>query len=319
MMSEPASCPSSDVGRTPTAVRIRSRPQSSGEACALPAHGRTRRFTPLEDVSMKHCRVSAFARVARVIAYAAVALVGGAGSLLAQGSTGKIEGRVRDQAGAPIANAQVFVVGTAFNALTNPQGYYFINNVPAQTVAVRAAFIGYKSTQVEGVKVLAGQTITVDVQLEQTAVQIVEITVVTQTQPLVPRDEVTTKQRVDGQFADHLPVDRINDVLKLQPGVTADNNGNLSVRGGRNNEAATYIDGVPVQAGYRGDRFVGSAGTAITISTNAFEEASVTTGSSSAEFGNAKSGIISILTKTGTNDYQGSLSYETDEPFGVNH
>jgi len=150
---------------------------------------------------MKHCRVSAFARVARVIAYAAVALGFGAGSPLAQGSTGKIEGRVRDQAGAPIANAQVYIVGTAFNALTNPQGYYFINNVPASTVAVRAAFIGYKATQVEGVKVLAGQTITVDVQLEQTATQLQDITVVTNTQPLVPRDEVTTKQRVDAMWS----------------------------------------------------------------------------------------------------------------------
>ena len=268
---------------------------------------------------MKHCRVSAFARVARVIAYAAVALGLGAGSLLAQGTTGKLEGRVRDQAGAPIANAQVYVVGTAFNALTNPQGYYFINNIPAGSVAVRAAFIGYKSTQVEGVKILAGQTITVDVQLEQTAVEIQEITVVTNAQPLVPRDEVTTKQRVDGQFADNLPVDRINDVLKLQPGVTADNNGQLSIRGGRNNEAATYVDGVPVQAGYRGDRFAGSAGTSLSISTNSFEEASVTTGSSSAEFGNAKSGIISIVTKTGTNEYNGSFSVQSDEPFGVNH
>jgi outer membrane receptor for ferrienterochelin and colicin len=268
---------------------------------------------------MKHCRVSAFARVARVIAYAAVALVAGAGSLLAQSSTGKIEGRVRDQAGAPIANAQVYIVGSAFNALTNPQGYYFINNVPAGPVSVRAAFIGYKSTQVEGNKILAGQTITVDVQLEQTAVEITEITVVSQTQPLVPRDEVTTKQRVDGQFADKLPIDRINEVLKLQPGVTADNNGNLSIRGGRNNEAATYVDGVPVQAGYRGDRFAGSAGTALSISTNAFEEASVTTGSSSAEFGNAKSGIINIVTKTGGDKYTGSFSAQSDEPFGVNH
>ena len=268
---------------------------------------------------MKHCRVSAFARVARVIAYAAVALVAGAGSLLAQSSTGKIEGRVRDQAGAPIANAQVYIVGSAFNALTNPQGYYFINNVPAGPVSVRAAFIGYKSTQVEGNKILAGQTITVDVQLEQTAVEITEITVVSQTQPLVPRDEVTTKQRVDGQFADKLPIDRINEVLKLQPGVTADNNGNLSIRGGRNNEAATYVDGVPVQAGYRGDRFTGSAGTSLSISTNAFEEASVTTGSSSAEFGNAKSGIINIVTKTGGDKYTGSFSVQSDEPFGVNH
>ena len=270
---------------------------------------------------MKHCRVSAFARVARVIAYAAVALGFGAGSLLAQGSTGKIEGRVRDQAGAPIANAQVYIVGTAFNALTNPQGYYFINNVPASTVAVRAAFIGYKSTQVEGVKVLAGQTITVDVQLEQTAVEIQEITVVTQTQPLVPRDEVASKQRIDGQFTEKLPVDRINSVLALQPGVVAANaNGSLlSIRGGRTEEAVTYVDGVPVSAGYRGESRRGSAGTEISIGTNALEEASVTTGSSSAEFGNAQSGVISVATRTGGETYTGTVNYETDEPFGVNH
>jgi outer membrane receptor for ferrienterochelin and colicin len=265
---------------------------------------------------MKQSCVSAFARAARGFALAAVALGFGAGSLLAQGSTGKIEGRVRDQAGAPIANAQVFIVGSAFNALTNPQGYYFFNNVPAGTSSIRAAFIGYKSTEVAGVKVLGGQTITVDIQLEQTAVQIEDITVVQQTQPLVPRDEVTTRQRVDGEFADQLPVDRINEVLRLQPGVTADNNGNLSIRGGRETEAATYVDGVPVQAGYRGDTFVGSLGTNLTIGTNAFEEASVTTGSSSAEFGNAKSGIINIVTKTGGPTYQGSFGVESDAPFG---
>ena len=178
---------------------------------------------------MKQSCVSAFARAARSFALAAVALGFGAGSLLAQGSTGKIEGRVRDQAGAPIANAQVFLVGTAFNALTNPQGYYFINNVPAGTYSVRAAFIGYKSTQVDGVKVLAGQTGTVDIQLEQTAVQIQEITVVTQTQPLVPRDEVTTKQRIDGEFTSNLPVDRLNNVLALQPGVVASPSNNTTL------------------------------------------------------------------------------------------
>jgi|GEM_PF-361257 len=270
---------------------------------------------------MKQSCVSAFARAARLFALAAVVLGFGAGSLLAQGSTGKIEGRVRDQAGAPIANAQVFIVGTAFNALTNPQGYYFINNVPAGTYSVRAAFIGYKSTQVDGVKVLAGQTITVDIQLEQTAVQIEEITVVQQTQPLVPRDEVTSKQRIDGEFTSNLPVDRLNSVLALQPGVVAASpNGNtLSIRGGRTQEAVTYIDGVPVTPGFRGDNRIGSAGTEITVGTNALEEASVTTGSSSAEFGNAQSGVISVQTKTGGSSYAGTFNYETDEPFGANH
>jgi outer membrane receptor for ferrienterochelin and colicin len=279
---------------------------------------------------MKQSCVSAFARAARSLALAAVALGFGAGSLLAQGSTGKIEGRVRDQAGAPIANAQVFIVGTAFNALTNPQGYYFINNVTVGTVSVRAAFIGYKSTQVEGVKVLAGQTITVDVQLEQTAVQIQEITVVTQTQPLVPRDEVTTKQRIDGAVTSKLPVDRIDQVLALQPGVvsTTSNSGRrnlLSIRGGRPDENATYVDGVPVASGFRGNYSVSAASIVRTdpsegtMGTNAFEEASVTTGSSSSEFGNAQSGIISIVTRTGGTNYAGSLSYETDQPFGASH
>jgi hypothetical protein len=269
---------------------------------------------------MKQSCVSAFVRAARIFALAAVALTWGAGSLLAQGSTGKIEGRVRDQAGAPIANAQVFIVGTAFNALTNPQGYYFINNVPAGTYSVRAAFIGYKSTQVDGVRVLAGQTGTTDIQLEQTAVQIQEITVVTQTQPLVPRDEVTSKQRIDGEFTSNLPVDRLNNVLALQPGVVASPNGNtLSIRGGRTQEQVTYIDGVPVTPGYRGDSRVGSAGTEVTIGTNALEEASVTTGSSSAEFGNAQSGVISVQTKTGGSSFTGTVNYETDEPFGANN
>ena len=64
-------------------------------------------FTPLEDVSMKQSCVSAFTRVTRSIALAAVALIVGASALSAQAATGKLEGKVRDQQGAPIANAQV--------------------------------------------------------------------------------------------------------------------------------------------------------------------------------------------------------------------
>jgi Carboxypeptidase regulatory-like domain len=92
---------------------------------------------------MRLDRVSSFGRAVHRLALAAVGLALGGGTLAAQ-TTGKIEGRVRDQVGAPIANAQVFIAGTAFNALTNPQGYYFINNVPPGDISVRAAFIGYK-------------------------------------------------------------------------------------------------------------------------------------------------------------------------------
>ena len=74
---------------------------------------------------MKQSSVGAFARVARWVASAAVALVLGAATLQAQ-STGKLEGRVRDQQGQPIANASVVIVGTTFNALTNAQAAYGI-------------------------------------------------------------------------------------------------------------------------------------------------------------------------------------------------
>ena len=51
-------------------------------------------------------------------------------------STGKLEGRIRDQAGAPIAGAQVRVEGSAYGAVADSRGYYFINDLPAGTIDV---------------------------------------------------------------------------------------------------------------------------------------------------------------------------------------
>ncbi len=279
---------------------------------------------------MTQSGVSAFARLARQFALSAVLLLASAGALAAQ--TGKIEGKVRDQAGAPIQSAQVFIVGTAFSALTNAQGYYFINNVPAGTVAIRGAFIGFKKTEVEGIKVLAGQTVTQDIQLERATVTLDSLTVTTAANALVPRDEVTTKQRIDGQFTENLPVDRVGQVLQLQPGVVAEgaNGAFISIRGGRNDEAAFYVDGVSVQPGNRGTGFVsagtnasnatngdgGVSATGVTFATNGFEEVSVTTGAAAAQYGNAQSGIVNITSRTGGGRFAGAVRAESDAMFG---
>jgi len=90
--------------------------------------------------------------------------------------TGRVEGHVRDQSGAPIANAQVFVVGTALQTLSDRSGAYAFAAVPAGRVVVRAAFIGYKSAEA-AIIVRGGKTTTQDLKLEQTAVQLQEITV----------------------------------------------------------------------------------------------------------------------------------------------
>ena len=266
---------------------------------------------------MKQSCVSAFTRAARYIALTAVVLATGASTLFAQASTGKIEGKVRDQQGAPIANVQVFIVGTAFGAQTNIDGYYFLNLVPAGTVTLQASFIGYKKTQITDLRVLSGQTITADITMESTPVEVSEITVVAAQNELVPRDAVTTKQNVQGTYTDKLPVDRITNALALQPGVVASTSGNtLSIRGGRTDEQALYVDGVPVGSGNRGGGFVTAGGNQLSIGTNGFEDASITTGASSAAFGGAQSGIISISTRTGGDKFSGAVGYESDGLLG---
>jgi Ca-activated chloride channel family protein len=175
---------------------------------------------------------------------------------------GKIQGRVLDQSGMVIRNAQVIIVGTSFGTVTNDSGRYAFDNVPVGTVSMRASFVGFKSTEVQGVQVLFRQTITQDIILVQAPFQIDEITMVTSATPLVPRDEVTSAQQ-------------------LQPGAVA-TPGGLSIRGGRTDQAAPNVDGVPVTPGYRGTGFVSG------------DRSAVTTGATSQEFGNAQSGVVNL-------------------------
>jgi hypothetical protein len=233
----------------------------------------------------------------------------GATALGAQGVAGKVQGTVLDPTGQPVANAQVFVLGTAFAALTNEQGFYFFNNVPAGTYDMRAQFIGYQPAEVRGIRVLADQTLTVNFGLSG-AVALEAITITAAETPIVPRDQVSSRSVVVGDVIDKLPVDDGRDVLNLQPGVVESGDAlGVSIRGGRPGEAVVYIDGVPV-------RRLRTGATQINLGTNALEEASVTTGAMGTEFGDAQSGVISLVTRSGGPRFQGNLVYETDEIFG---
>ena len=257
---------------------------------------------------MTHRVRGAFARLfARGVA-SAVVLGCAVTALAAQEGTGKIEGVVTDQSGAPVASAQVTLVGTAFGSLTSERGYYFMNNVPTGVYTVRAKFIGYTQSEVTGVRVLGGQTITTNIKLTPSAVAIGAVLVEAAANPIVPRDQVTSKSIITN--VGDLPVDDIRQVIALTPGVVESGNSmGLSLRGGRPGDANVYIDGAPVRSTGYGQQI-------IQLGTNAVEEASVTTGALSVDYGNAQSGIIAYTTKSGGQHYQGALSYDTDEPFG---
>ncbi len=171
----------------------------------------------------------------------------------------------------------------------------------------------------------AGQTEIEDVTLESSPITLNTIEVTARTNPLVPHDIVTTKQGVTGEMVTKLPVDRILQALALQPGIEQIGqcgtnlpcNPLISVRGGRVDQNATYIDGVPVQNGIHTGTGTAGGGSEVTgapvltVATNGFEEASVTTGASSASFGNAQGGIINISTRSGGSKFSGNLGYET--------
>ncbi len=272
------------------------------------------------------------ARLARLTVVFGVALLFGAGHLAAQGTTGKIEGTVRDQAGAPVAGAQVLIVGSAFASTSNEQGYYFLNNVPAGVMTVRAQYIGYAPSEVRSVRVFAGQTMTVNLQLEQRAIEVGGINVVAEQNPLVPRDQVSSKPIVSGELVQSLGVSTVSDMLAVQPGVVLSARG-LSIRGGRVGEAIVYLDGVPVRSvsgrtgtgglAPGGSQLVGGTGTGglgvNVVGTDALEEISVTTGAIGASQGDAQSGVISYLTRSGGQRFSAYLRAESDEAAGQLH
>ncbi|HEY6110484.1 MAG TPA: carboxypeptidase regulatory-like domain-containing protein, partial [Gemmatimonadales bacterium] len=260
---------------------------------------------------------SAFGRFLALGAAVALATFVAVAPATAQQTTGKVEGTVSDQAGVALASAQVLVVGTSFGAVTNEKGYYFINNVPVGSYTLRAQYIGYAPTEVRDVRVQGGQTITQDIKLSPSAIQVSGLTVTAAANPIVPRDQVASKSIVSGETISSLPVDDVTSVITLQPGVVQ-GAGGISLRGGRRGEANIYIDGAPVRSTNFGGNCAGQSQTCtvLDVGTNAVEEASVTTGALGVEFGDAQSGIISYTTRAGGQSLAGSLNYGTDELFG---
>ena len=146
-------------------------------------------------------------------------------------------------------------------------------------------------------RMLAGQTLTQNFTLSQSAVAVQAIEVIGERTPLVPRDQVGSKNIITGEEVAELPVDNPRALLTLQPGVVATGRkgnqaGNaLSIRGGRSGEEAVFIDGVLVRS------FAGGNSN-LNLGTNALAEADVLTGGFSAQFGDAQSGIVNFVTRS---------------------
>lgn len=227
---------------------------------------------------------------------------------LIAGTTGKITGVVKDRAtGAPIPGANVFIEGTTLGAATGADGSFFIVNIPPGTYSLTAQMMGYSRTTVAGVRVTADLTTRVDFALQETTIDLQEV-VVTAERPFIQKDVTSTIAVVDQERIDALPVQSFTEVLATQAGVVA-RGSTLHIRGGRGNEVGYLIDGMYVE-----DPLFGGLGTR--VNNDAIKELTLLSGTFSAEYGDALSGIVNIVTREGTDLLSGSLETRTSQ-FGL--
>ena len=222
---------------------------------------------------------------------------GGTGSLFARpsGPTGKIAGRVLEAGtnqGLPGVN--VILEGTVIGGVTDADGYYYILNIPPGTYSVRASFVGFATVTTQNVRVVQDQTTTVNFVLREEAIIGEEIVVVAE-RPIVEMDRTTTTAVIDAEQLEVLPVTNVRDAINLQAGVV---DGHF--RGGRTGEVTYLVNGVPITNAFSKDA-------AFEIEQNMVESLEVISGVFNAEYGQATSGVVNIVTKDVPDQWSGSL------------
>lgn len=222
------------------------------------------------------------------------------------GTTGKIAGRVTDETGTPLVGATVMIEGTSYGAMTDANGEYFIINLQPGSYNVVCQMVGMGKQTKSGVTVIADQTNRIDFQLRPEAVG--EITIeVTADETEIMMDVTEQLHVVSREDIETMPVSGITDIVSRQAGIT-DQNGTIHVRGGRSGEVVYMVDGMSVMNPTGNFR-------AVNLPVSSIQETSVITGGFGAEYGNAQSGIVNIVTREGGDRYDFSYRvYANDFP-----
>ncbi|MGC9093829.1 MAG: TonB-dependent receptor [Bacteroidota bacterium] len=212
------------------------------------------------------------------------------------GTKGKIAGKVVSAStGDPVIGASVMIEGTHYGAATDLDGKYVIIDLPPATYSVRASAVGFTPMVVRNVTVSADLTTNIDFRLTEANIQVKEV-VVTAQRPLVQKDLTSSESRIESSTIQKLPVEDVQGIVNLQAGVV---NGHF--RGGRTGEVAYMVDGILVNDAYSGQP-------ALQVENSAVQEIQVISGTFNAEYGQAMSGVVNVVTKDGGGKFVGQLS-----------
>jgi len=254
----------------------------------------------------------------RALGFVSIALLLAQPAAFAQLTTGTISGTVIDQTKASLPGAEVNVrnVGTGLlrTVFTNENGRFEAPNLPIGDYEVTAALSGFGMAIRRDLQLTVGRTIVLELTLPLASVS--QEVIVTGAAPLVEVTSATVSNLIDARRVEDLPlVNRdLTQLTYLQPGViripSSGSQGVFSgmgdkftVAGARGTQNLYLLDGVS-NADLSGNA-QGSSGSYMGAET--VQEIQIVTNNYSAEYRSAAGGIVSAVTKSGTNTFRGSV------------
>ena len=235
---------------------------------------------------------------------------------IAQITSATVSGTIKDQTGAVLPGVDVVVknvdTGLTRSIVSDANGFFTVPGLPPGTYEARASLTGF-GTAVERLVLAVGQEAGVSLTLKVSATE--ESLTVVGASPLVDTRSAAMSAVVTEKTISELPLNGRNyiDLALLQPGVSnfsekdstsSSNRGTkLNINGMSFRSNSYLLDGANMR-GYAGTATVSAAETTLGVET--IQEFRVVTNAYSADYGRAMGGVISLVTKSGTNRIHGS-------------
>ena len=234
----------------------------------------------------------------------------------AQGTGGRILGRISDPSGAVLSNTKVTATndatGVAHDSVSNDSGDYVFPELPVGTYSLTFDLTGFKKAIRHGIALDVNQVITLNMTMQLGAAQ--EVVDVTSEAPLVETSSTQLGAVVNNRSVNELPLNARDtyQFLQLQPGVQSqlgssggtfygsDSAGSVSVNGGR-----SRANNFSVNGGDANDQFVNLP--TVQPTPDAIEEFRVISNTFDAEYGRNSGAVVNVVTKSGTNQWHGNV------------
>ena len=248
---------------------------------------------------------------ARIVLSALLLLIV-AGGAIAQ-STVTINGTVKDQTGAPVAGVTVTATnlgtGIKSSAQTGAEGLYVIASIPAGFYDVEAAEPGFATVVRHNQELLVGTTTTLDFALRVSSVkQTVEVQGVS---PDVQTTEDTVSDVLHTQQLDDLPIlsRNFSEMASLTPGVQSTSQVSVGFAVGGAVTGVTIGNSTQYETGYTVDDIPvtkpSDGGLYVALAQDWVREFSVVSNQAPAEYAGTVSGVVNVITRSGTNEMHG--------------